>query len=99
MKRYITLTDGTGMGDSVHVFKTNAPVDELKTLEKISNDVYANGGGYEDVPIWEEVLTDKGYEFDHVDSHEHITPYGTSAEWIKDKYASIDEHYEIDNEL
>ena len=74
-------------------------MDEDDEPQKISNDVYANGGGYEDVPIWEEVLTDKGYEFDHVDSHEHITPYGTSAEWIKDKYASIDEHYEIDNEL
>ena len=90
MTRYITLMDGVGMGDMVIVFKTNAPIDELKTLEKISNDG--------DVPIWGKVLTDKGYVFEYIDSHQHITPYGTSKEWLEEKYPQITEHYCIDNQ-
>ena len=35
MIRLITLSDGTGMGDELIIFKTNAPVEELKKLEKI----------------------------------------------------------------
>ena len=34
MIRLITLSDGTGMGDELIIFKTNAPVEELKKLEK-----------------------------------------------------------------
>lgn len=94
MKRYITLSEGTGMGDSIHVFETNAPVEELKALEKISNEVYINGGSEEDVPIWAYELASK-YIFKYIDSCRHITPYGTSSDWLEEKYAQITEHYEI----
>jgi hypothetical protein len=86
------------MGNMEIVFKTNAPSEELKELERISNGIYINGGEAEDVPLWGKVLTDKGYVFDYVDSHQHITPYGTSEEWLEDKYSSITEHYVIENQ-
>ena len=98
MKRYITLSDGTSMGDSVHVFETDAPAEELKTLEKASNEVYINGGSFEDVPIWAYALAEKGYVFEYVDSCQHITPYGTSSDWLERKYSFIKEHYKIENQ-
>ena len=97
-ERMITLTDGTCMGDIIIVFSTNAPVEELKALEKISNDVYINGGEAEDVPIWTDVLKEKGYIFEYLDEHQHITPMGTSKEWLEEKYPSIKEHYLIQNQ-
>lgn len=42
--RLITLSDGTGMGDELIVFKTNAPEEELKKLENMSCEVYQKGG-------------------------------------------------------
>lgn len=96
--RLISLTDGTDMGGQVIVFKTNAPIDELKTLEKISNDVYINGGDPEDVPIWANALCGKGYLFDYVDECENVTAYTTSSEWLEDYYPEITEHYQIDNQ-
>lgn len=98
MTRLITLTDGTDMGGMVIVFKTNAPSEELKELEKISNDIYINGGEAKDVPLWKNVLEEKGYVFDCVGYHRHITPYGTSEEWLEDKYSSVTEHYVIENQ-
>lgn len=97
-ERFITLTDGTDMGGMVIVFKTNAPIEELKELERVSNAVYINGGDMEDVPIWANVIIDKGYVFDYVDEHEHITVLGTSREWLKEEYPQITEHYCIDNQ-
>ena len=32
--RLVTLSDGTGMGDYLYVFNTNAPIDKLKELKK-----------------------------------------------------------------
>lgn len=96
--RWITLSDGSGMGDTLIVFKTNAPVEELKNLEKISNDLYKNGGSYEDIPIWAEVLTKKGYIFEYIDEHQHITAFETSTEWLEKKYPQILEHYIIENQ-
>ena len=97
-ERLITLADGTTMGDMMIVFRTNAPVDELKELEKVSNDVYLNSGGEEDVPIWAEVLKNKGYVFDYVDEHQHITAFETSSEWLEKEYPRIAEHYCIENQ-
>lgn len=97
-QRLIALSDGSGMGDVMIVFKTNAPIEELKELNKISNDIYINGGDAEDVPIWANILTDKGYVFDYVDEHQHITPFKTSEEWLKEKYPQITEHYCVENQ-
>ena len=97
-KRLISLTDGTGMGDMVIIFETNAPAKELKELERISCEVYLNSGDYEDVPIWAKVLTEKGYVFDYVAEHQHITAHGTSQDWLENKYSSITEHYVIENQ-
>ena len=97
-QRLITLTDGTDMGGMEIVFKTNAPIEELKELEKKSNDIYINGGDEEDIPIWAKVLTDKGFTFEYVDAHQHITAFGTSTEWLNKKYPQITEHYCIDNQ-
>jgi hypothetical protein len=97
-QRLITLTDGTDMGGVIIVFKTNAPIEELKELEKTSNDIYINGEDEENIPIWANVLTDKGFTFDYVDEHQHVTTFGTSTEWLNEKYPQITEHYCIDNQ-
>lgn len=96
--RLISLMDGTDMGGMVVIFETNAPVEELKKLEKISNDVYLNGGDYEDVPIWREELEEKGYIFEYVDEHRNVTAYGTSTDWLEDEYPEITEYYVIENQ-
>ena len=96
--RLITLTDGTDMGGMIFVFKTNAPIEKLKELEKISNDVYINGDDEEDVPIWANALEEKGYACDYVDEHEHVTVFETSSDWLKEEYPQIKEHYRIDNQ-
>lgn len=96
--RYITLSDGTGMGDELIIFKTDAPAEELKNLERRSCQVYLDGGSSEDIPIWSEVITEKGYLFEYVDSHVHVSPYNTSGEWIKKNYLGIAENYVIENQ-
>lgn len=96
--RLIALSDGSGMGDMVIVFNTNAPIEELNNLEQICNDIYANDGNSEDIPIWSDVLNNKGYIFEYVDEHQHITPYGTSSDWLKSNYPQINEHYKIENQ-
>ena len=97
-ERWIALSDGTTMGDELVIFKTNAPVSELKELEKQSCQVYLNGGDYEDVPIWKYVLNKKGYTFEFVDSHRHISPYGSSCTWLELDYPEVTEHYVIENQ-
>lgn len=62
--RKIILQDGTCMGDETLVFLTNAPKNRLKSLEKEACDIYKNGGSYEDVPLWANVLTEEGYIFE-----------------------------------
>lgn len=97
-ERLIALADGSTMGDMMIVFATNAPIEELKELEKSSNDIYINGGDEEDVPIWAEILKNKGYVFEYVDECRHITPLGTSSEWLKENYPRIAERYCIENQ-
>lgn len=41
--RYISLSDGTCMGDELIVFETNAPSEVLKELERVSCQIYKNG--------------------------------------------------------
>lgn len=96
--RFISLMDGTEMGDMLLIFKTDAPVEELKELERISNEVYLNSGDYDDIPIWSYVLKQKGYKFNYIDEHRNVTAYGTSGEWLKEKYPHIEEHYCIKNQ-
>lgn len=96
--RLVALSDGTGMGDEVLVFKTNAPVNRLKELEKQSCEVYINGGDSEDVPIWADILIDEGYTFDLVGEHQHVTAYSSSSEWMKEEFPEITEHYVIENQ-
>lgn len=98
MTRLISFSDGTTMGNTTFVFETDVPIEELEELEKISNDVYINGGSEEDVPIWREILKEKGYKFDYVDECQHITLYGTSTDWLQEKYPNVKEHYIIDNQ-
>ena len=73
--RQIILCNGTGMGDEMIVFKTNAPIERLKELEKQSCQVYINGGSYDDIPIWADVLIGEGYVFEYVDDRLIITPF------------------------
>lgn len=96
--RLITLMDGTGMGNSLIVFETDAPVKELKELEKISCQVYIDKRDDSEVPIWSKVLSEKGYTFEYVNEHQHITPYGSSSDWIEREYPEIQEHYIIENQ-
>lgn len=96
--RMITLSDGTSMGNSVFVFKTNAPVEELQELERVSCNIYSNGRDEEDVPIWSNVLKEKGYIFNYLDEYQHVTAFGTSEEWLARKYSCITEHYRIENQ-
>jgi hypothetical protein len=98
MERLVTLSDGTSMGGVLLVFKTNAPEKRLKELEKESCLVYINNKSSEDVPIWSDVLSKEGYLFDYVDEHSHITPFGTSEDWLEENYSGINEHYCIDDQ-
>lgn len=97
-ERRIALCDGTGMGDELIIFKTNAPVAELKKLEKQSCQVYLDGGEYDDVPNWGEVLVGKGYTFEFEDSCRHITPYTSSESWKERNYPDVKETYTIENQ-
>lgn len=100
MERLITLTDGTGMGDALIIFKTNAPPDILRNLEIASCNIYIHGGSYDDVPIWSAELAKKGYVFEYVDSCRHVTPYGKSTDWLENHEigSKINEHYVIENQ-
>ena len=96
--RRIGLNEGTGMGDILYIFDTNAPKEELKELEKVSCEAYISGNGEEDVPIWADVLSDKGYIFNWVADHQHISPYGDSKSWKENNYPEVTEIYTIENQ-
>jgi hypothetical protein len=96
--RMVSLSDGTGMGDMCYIFKTNAPVERLKELEKVSCDAYLHGNGYEDVPLWFEVLEKEGYVFNCIDECQHVGPYMSSTTWLETKYKKVKEHYVIENQ-
>ena len=98
-QRYITLSDGTSMGGELIIFKTNAPMELLKELETISCKAYEDKKE-EDVPIWANVVQEKGFEFEYIASHQHITPFQSSSEWIENHPigAKINEHYVIDDQ-
>lgn len=97
MERYITLSDGTGMGGELIIFKTDAPVELLKQLEALSCEAVKAD---EDVPIWKEVVTNRGFEFKFIDSHQHVTAFGTSQDWLKEHAigSKVTEHYVIDDQ-
>lgn len=65
--REVIFGEGTSMGDAVYVYKTNAPKELLRDLLKRSNEVWLNGGSYDDVPNWGAEIKDKGYVFEYVD--------------------------------
>lgn len=96
--RLISLQDGTAMGDSIYVFKTNAPIEELKNLEKVSCQVYLEHRDPDDVPIWAETLSSKGYIFEYQNECTNITPFTCSSDWLKEEYPEIEEHYLIENQ-
>ena len=97
-KRLITLSDGTRMGGELLVFRTDAPAEVLSELEKISCEIFINGADYEDVPIWADVLEENGYEFTYIDSCTHVTPYGTSGNWLEETFGEINEKYIIEDQ-
>lgn len=97
-KRLITLSDGTTMGGKLLVIRTDAPAEVLSELEKISCEIFINGADYEDVPIWADVLEEKGYEFTYIDSCTHVTPYGTSGDWLEETFGEINEKYVIEDQ-
>ena len=97
-ERLVSLQDGTGMGGELIVFRTNAPVDELKKLEYESCQCYINGVDDEDIPIWQNELEAKGYTFSYIDSYENVTAFATSDEWMQEMYPVIEEHYLIDDQ-
>lgn len=96
--RLVTLAEGSTMGDYLYVFRTDAPIEVLKELERESCAVYMNGGDEEDVPVWATVLGEKGYAFDYVDECRNVTAFWTSKDWINDEYPQITEHYRIENQ-
>lgn len=87
--RLVALSDGTGMGDEVLVFKTNAPVNRLKELEKQSCEVYINGGDSEDVPMLDDPVITLDIESVSCDEEEckdlGIYTVSDLAEWCKNK--------------
>lgn len=97
-KRLITLSDGTTMGGKLLVIRTDAPAEVLSKLEKISCEIFINGADYEDVPIWADVLKEKGYEFAYIDSCTHVTAYGTSRDWLEETFGEINEKYVIEDQ-
>ena len=97
-KRLITLSDGTRMDGELLVFRTDAPAEVLSELEKISCEIFINGANYEDVPIWADVLEEKGYEFTYIDSCTHVTAYGTSSDWLEETFGEINEKYVIEDQ-
>lgn len=97
-KRLITLSDGTGMGGELLIIRTDAPAEVLSELEKISCEIFINGANHEDVPIWADVLEEKGYEFAYIDSCTHVTAYGTSRDWLEETFGEINEKYIIEDQ-
>ena len=92
-KRNIVLSDSNGMDGELVILRTNAPINRLKSLEKESQKLYANG---EDVPIWADILEAEGYMCDIVDSCRHVTPYCRSDDWQKEYYPEVTEFYNIE---
>lgn len=96
-RRLVTLSDGTGMGDDLMVFKTNAPSSRLKELETLCCQIYESKEEA-DIPIWSDVLEKEGYVFTCIAEHQHITAYSTSESWLEEKFPGIKEHYVIENQ-
>ena len=73
--------------------------EELKGLERISCELYMIRYDESDIPVWDDELEEKGYVFSILDSHQHISQYGSSREWKLEKYPEINEHYQIENQI
>ena len=96
--RLVTLCDGAGMGGELIVFETDAPVEELKRLEQISCQIFHDGRDSNDVPIWADVLANKGYTLNCINSHVHASALATSSEWLEKTYPFVTEHYVIEDQ-
>ena len=48
--------------------------------------------------LWADVLEEKGYEFAYIDSCTHVTPYGTSGNWLEETFGEINEKYIIEDQ-
>lgn len=96
--RLVALSDGTGMGGTLCVFRTNAPKTFLKNLEDKSCQAFISGDGYDDVPNWESEVRKAGYLWGYVNEHGHVTPYGTSRSWLQSEYPECREQYVIDDQ-
>lgn len=83
MTRLITFSDGDGMGDFQYVARTNAPAKVLKDMGQCDS-------------IWADVLNSKGYDFEIIDEHQHVTAYSTSKSWLEEKYSQIAEFYTVE---
>ena len=88
--RLILFSDGDGMGDFLYVAMTNAPAEELNNLLARSREAIKKG---EDMPIWQNILTKKGYIFNVIDEYRHVTAYGTSKSWREENYPNVTEEY------
>jgi len=96
--RLVALSDGTGMGGTLCVFRTDAPKDFLKKLEDTSCQAFISGNGYDDVPQWGSEVEKAGYTWEYVGEHGHVTPYGTSRGWLELQYPECKEQYVIDDQ-
>jgi len=94
--RYIGLKDGTSAEDNLIIFDTNAPKRELEELERISCEIYKNGGTERDIPVWANQLIVKGYLFKYINSHKNAREDETAKEWQEELYPDI-EIYTIEN--
>lgn len=92
--RLISLSTGNGMGDDLIIFETNAPQELLKELEKESCEIYKQDSS--EVPIWADVVEEKGYKFNYISHSQNVTPYGTSSSWKERNYPYVTEQYWIE---
>lgn len=97
-RRFIGVSNGSSMAGTMIIYETDAPATELKELEEKTNRINMDENSYEDVSNWFEPLKSKGYVFNYVAEHDHVSPYGTSKMWLENIYSDIQELYYIENQ-
>ena len=94
--RYVAVSDGCGMGDSVYVFITNIPAETLKAFERFCQELSKIGYESDEMPNWAKTLdNDFDHVFEYVSDHQHVSPYGTSSDWLEDRFPEINEYYKL----
>ena len=96
-KRLITLSDGTGMGGELLVFRTDAPAEVLSEIGKISCEILSTELIMRTF-LYGRCFKEKGYEFTYIDSCTHVTAYGTSSDWLEETFGEINEKYVIEDQ-